>query len=75
MMPDVFVPVTDFEIASNLFDKVEAAKSFKEAGLPIPRTYSVLNAHITPSQNPAREVLRVAFIFSGTWATLCISTT
>ena len=54
MMPDVFVPVTDFEIASNLFDKVEAAKSFKEAGLPIPRTYSVLNAQVPAIAKPRK---------------------
>lgn len=53
-MKDVFVPVTDFDIASKLFDKCEAAKTFKEAGLPIPRTYSVLNAEIPAIAKPRK---------------------
>lgn len=51
---DVFVPVTDFEIASRLFDKSEAAKTFKEAGLPIPRTYSVINAEVPAIAKPRK---------------------
>lgn len=51
---NVFVPVTDFEIASKLFDKSEAAKTFKEAGLPIPRTYSVLNAELPVIAKPRK---------------------
>lgn len=53
-MKDVFVPVTDFEMASNLFDKAEAAKTFKEAGLPIPRTYSVINAQLPAIAKPRK---------------------
>ena len=53
-MKDVFVPVTDFEIASRLFDKVEAAKTFKEAGLPIPRTYSVISAQVPAIAKPRK---------------------
>lgn len=41
--PDVFVPVSDFKLTSRLYDKVEAARTFKDAGFPIPRTYSVIN--------------------------------
>ena len=51
---NVFVPVTDFEIASKLFDKAEAAKTFKEAALPIPRTYSVLSAQIPAIAKPRK---------------------
>ena len=51
---DVFVPVTDFDIVSRLFDKSEAAKTFKEAGLPIPRTYSVLNAEVPAIAKPRK---------------------
>lgn len=47
-MPDVFIPVSDFEIASVMFDKVLAAKAFKKADLPIPTTYTVLTAE-TPA--------------------------
>lgn len=53
-MPEVFVPVTDFEMASVLFDKTEAAKAFKEAGLPIPRTYSVISAEMPAIAKPRK---------------------
>ncbi|MDE6578270.1 MAG: hypothetical protein K2K58_08900, partial [Muribaculaceae bacterium] len=53
-MPDVFVPVTDFGIAAQLFDKAEAAAVFKEAGLPIPRTYSVLSAKMPAIAKPRK---------------------
>lgn len=53
-MPDVFVPVTDFETAGKMFDKVEAAKVFKEAGLPIPLTYSVLSAQMPAIAKPRK---------------------
>ena len=51
---DVFVPVTDFETASRLFDKAEAAKVFKEAGFPIPRTYSVISAQMPAIAKPRK---------------------
>ncbi|MDE6338023.1 MAG: ATP-grasp domain-containing protein [Muribaculaceae bacterium] len=53
-LPDVFVPVTDFENAKSLFDKAEAAKVFKEAKLPIPRTYSVLSAQMPAIAKPRK---------------------
>lgn len=53
-MPDVFVPVSDFEMTSVLFDKAEAAKAFKDAGLPIPRTYSVLSAQMPAIAKPRK---------------------
>lgn len=51
---DVFVPVTDFETASRLFDKAEAAKVFKEAGFPIPLTYSVISAQMPAIAKPRK---------------------
>ena len=51
-LPDVFIPVSDYEISKAMFDKVEAAKLFKEAGIPIPKTYSVLNADIPAIAKP-----------------------
>lgn len=53
-MPDVFIPVSDFEIASTMFDKVNAAKAFKNAGIPIPRTFSVLTAEIPAIAKPRK---------------------
>lgn len=53
-LKDVFVPVTDFENAKSLFDKAEAAKVFKEAKLPIPRTYSVLSAQMPAIAKPRK---------------------
>ena len=53
-LKDVFVPVTDFDNARSLFDKADAAKVFKEAGLPIPRTYSVLSAQIPAIAKPRK---------------------
>lgn len=47
-LPGVFIPVSDFNTASKMFDKVEAAAEFKKARLPIPTTYTVLNAE-TPA--------------------------
>lgn len=53
-LKNVFVPVTDFSVASRLFDKAEAANEFKEAGLPIPRTYSVLSAQMPAIAKPRK---------------------
>lgn len=51
-LPDVFIPVSDYEISKGMFDKVEAARHFKEADLPIPKTYSVLNAEMPAIAKP-----------------------
>lgn len=53
-LDDVFVPVTDFDHARALFDKAEAAKVFKEAELPIPRTYSVISAQMPAIAKPRK---------------------
>lgn len=51
-LPDVFIPVSDAEVCRRMFDKTEAAKAFKDAGLPIPKTYSVINAEMPVIAKP-----------------------
>lgn len=53
-IPGVFVPVSDPQTATELFDKSHAAKLFKEAGLPIPKTYSVLSAQLPAMAKPRK---------------------
>lgn len=53
-IPEVFVPVSDFATTSRMFDKVEAAKLFKDAGFPIPRTYSVLDNEMPAIAKPRK---------------------
>lgn len=50
----VFVPVSDFSTTTRMFDKVEAAKLFKEAGFPIPRTYSVIDNEMPAIVKPRK---------------------
>lgn len=47
-----FVPVSNFTVSSVMFDKVEAAKVFKDAGIPIPATYSVITAEMPAIAKP-----------------------
>lgn len=51
---EVFVPVSDFSTTSRMFDKVEAARLFKEAGFPIPRTYSVIDNEMPAIVKPRK---------------------
>lgn len=51
-LPDVFVPVVEPGLASKMFDKIEAAKMFKEAKFPIPRTYTAINAEMPAIAKP-----------------------
>lgn len=53
-IPGVFVPVSDFTMTSRLFDKVEAARLFKEAGFPMPRTYSVIENEMPAIVKPRK---------------------
>lgn len=53
-IPEVFVPVADFSTTSRMFDKVEAARLFKEAGFPIPRTYSVIDNEMPAIVKPRK---------------------
>lgn len=41
--PDVFVPISDVETATIFSDKIEAAKAFREAGIPTPKTYTIID--------------------------------
>ena len=64
-IPDVFVPVSDFSITSRIFDKVEAAKVFKDNGFPIPRTYSIINnempAIVKPRKGGSSRGIRIFY--------------
>ncbi|MBD5195929.1 MAG: ATP-grasp domain-containing protein [Bacteroidales bacterium] len=51
---DVFVPVADFATTSRMFDKSEAARLFKEAGFPIPRTYTVIDNEMPAIVKPRK---------------------
>lgn len=51
-MPTLFVPVSDPTISSLMFDKILAAKEFEEAGIPIPRTYKIINAEMPVIAKP-----------------------
>lgn len=51
-MPEVFVPVSDYTLSRKMFDKVEAAAAFKAAGIPIPRTYSILDNEMPAIAKP-----------------------
>ncbi len=53
-LPDVFIPVSDFETSRIMFDKTEAAKAFEKAGIPIPKTYSALNAKMPAIAKPRK---------------------
>lgn len=53
-LPGVFIPVGDFETNSTMFDKVSAAKAFEKAGIPIPKTYTAINAKMPAIAKPRR---------------------
>ena len=53
-IPGVFVPVSDFSTTSRMFDKVEAAHLYKEIGMPIPRTYSIINNEMPAIVKPRK---------------------
>ncbi|MBD5172350.1 MAG: ATP-grasp domain-containing protein [Bacteroidales bacterium] len=53
-LPEVFVPVSDYDLSEKLYDKIEAARLFKEAGIPIPRTYSILDNEMPAIAKPRR---------------------
>ena len=43
LLPEVFIPVSEKDIATTMFDKALAAKKFAEEGIAIPKTYSIDN--------------------------------
>lgn len=51
-MPDLFVPVSDPDTAILMFDKILAAKAFKEAAIPIPTTYKIIDAEMPVIAKP-----------------------
>lgn len=53
-LPEVFIPVGDFETSRKMFDKIEAAKAFDKAGIPIPKTYSALTAKMPAIAKPRK---------------------
>lgn len=42
-LPEVFVPVSDYDVTRTMYDKVDAAAAFQKAGIPIPKTYSIID--------------------------------
>ena len=53
-LPEVFIPVGDFETSRKMFDKIEAAKAFDKAGIPIPKTYTALTAKMPAIAKPRK---------------------
>lgn len=53
-LPEVFIPVGDFEVNRTMFDKVSAAKAFEAAGIPIPKTYTALSAKMPAITKPRK---------------------
>ena len=51
-MPSLFVPASDPETSVLMFDKILAAKAFQEAGIPIPTTYSIIDAEMPVIAKP-----------------------
>lgn len=49
---EVFIPVPAPGLAETMFDKVVAARAFAEAGIPIPKTYTALNAEMPAIAKP-----------------------
>lgn len=49
---NIFVPAPDPGFAEMMFDKKVAAKAFEEAGIPIPATYTALNAEVPAIAKP-----------------------
>ena len=51
-MPDLFVPVSDSDTASLMFDKKLAADAFAKAEIPIPTTYKIIDAEMPVIAKP-----------------------
>lgn len=51
-MPDLFVPVSDPDTSTLMFDKKLAAKVFQEAGIPIPTVYKIIDAEMPVIAKP-----------------------
>lgn len=53
-LPEVFVPVPEYSLTSTMYDKTEAAEAFAAAGIPIPHTYSVIDAEMPAIAKPRK---------------------
>lgn len=51
-MPDLFIPVSDPDTATLMFDKILAAEAFKNADIPIPTTYKIIDAEMPVIAKP-----------------------
>lgn len=51
-MPDLFVPVSDSDTSVLMFDKILAAKAFRDAEIPIPTTYKIIDAEMPVIAKP-----------------------
>lgn len=51
-MPDLFVPVSDPDTSTLMFDKILAAKTFESAEIPIPTTYKIIDAEMPVIAKP-----------------------
>ncbi|MDE6296086.1 MAG: ATP-grasp domain-containing protein [Muribaculaceae bacterium] len=49
---NIFVPTPSPGFAEMMFDKIEAARTFQESGIPIPHTYTAINAEMPAIAKP-----------------------
>ena len=60
---EIFVPAPAPGLAEMMFDKINAAKAFVEAGIPVPTTYTALNAEMpaiaTPRHGSASRGIKI----------------
>lgn len=54
ILPNVFVPVSEFDVARQMFDKSLSAKVFENNSLPIPATYCTDNIKFPAIAKPRR---------------------
>lgn len=54
LLPNVFVPVSEFDVARQMFDKSLSAKVFENNSLPIPATYCTDNIKFPAIAKPRR---------------------
>lgn len=52
LLPDVFIPVSEYEVCNTMFDKVAAAAAYKQAGIPVPKAYTPLTAEVPAIAKP-----------------------
>lgn len=52
LLPDVFIPVSEFDVCNTMFDKVAAAAAYTAAGIPVPKAYTPLTAEVPAIAKP-----------------------